>query len=120
MKSEDKSLSAQMDSTNIDAPEETIVSIYKETEKPSLWTRFVTSVDTWHRWIDLILKVAVSTVIIILLSRWISFVIETIGTKEAERPTTSVLIALVSGTSVNLIGLLAIMAKYLFPDDKRK
>ena len=40
MKSENKSLSAQMDSTNIDAPEETIVSIYKETEKPSLWTRF--------------------------------------------------------------------------------
>ena len=111
-------LSSQMDNTNVSKPEDKLVSQYENNQDQSWCKRFIESVDTWHRWIDLLLKVGVSAVIIVLLWRWIDFVMEAIGTLEYQRPTVSVQIALVSGTSVNLIGLLAIMAKYLFPEKK--
>ena len=50
-------LSSQMDKANISMPEDNLVSKYKNDQEPSLWKRFVESVDTWHRWIDLLLKV---------------------------------------------------------------
>ena len=105
-----------MDSTKIDAPEASLVAQY---EKRGWWTRIVTSVDNWHRWIDLILKVAVSALIIVLLWRWINFVMRAISDIRMN-VSVSVQIALVSGTSVNIIGLLGIMAKYLFPPEKKK
>ena len=107
-----------MDEANISMPEDKLVSKYENDQNSSWLKRFVESVDTWHRWIDLVLKVGVSAVIIVLLWRWIDFVMETIGTTENQKTSVSVQIALVSGTSVNLIGLLAIMAKYLFPEKK--
>ena len=69
-----------------------------------------------HSWVDLILKICVSAIILCLLNEWLSFVQDIVwgvakGGYEVSQP---VLIALVSGTSVNLIGLLAIMARYLF------
>lgn len=112
-----KSLSEQMDNTQISAPSEDIVGVY---EKKPLWSRFVESIDNWHRWVDLLLKIGVSFVIIWLLCKWINFVIRVIELPAEQQSDTSVQIALVTGTSVNLIGLLAIMAKYLFPDNKQK
>ena len=111
-----KSISEKMDCAPVEAPEESLVEQY---EKKGWWTRIVTSVDTWHRWIDLILKVAVSAVIIYLLWEWINFVMRAISGNQMTVPV-SVQIALVTGTSVNIIGLLGIMAKYLFPPDRKK
>lgn len=117
---DNNSLSNKMDSTNIVPPSKELVTKYEKLQKNSWWTRFVTSVDTWHRWVDLGLKVCVSATIVILLWRWISFVMSVISSIEPIRPSATVQISLVTGTSVNLIGLLAIMAKYLFPDTKKK
>lgn len=98
----------------VNAPDAQVVDLYEKSihKGKSWWTRIVTSVDTWHRWVDLILKISVSAVIVILLWRWLSFVIEAIKENVLSD---SVQIALVSGSTINLIGLLAIMARYLFP-----
>lgn len=118
--SENNSLSKKMDNTTIDPPSIELVEKYEKTDKQNWWTRFVTSVDTWHRWVDLILKFTVSGIIVALLWRWISFVMEVIKQANNLKLNSSVQISLVSGTSVNLIGLLTVMAKYLFPQKDTK
>ena len=71
-------LSSQMAKANISIPEDDLVSKYENAQKPSWWKIFVESVDTWHRRIDLVLKPGVSAVTVVLLWRWIDFVMETI------------------------------------------
>lgn len=115
-----ETLSSKMERENISVPDQAIVKMYEKTKDKSWWTRFVTSVDTWDRWVDLLLKISVSVVIVCLLCKWISFVMEVMQSADTLRLSPSVHISLVTGTSVNLIGLLAIMAKYLFPQKEKK
>lgn len=107
----EQSIKTFFEKMEVEKPSKEVVEKYIFQEKKSWWTRIVTSVDTWHRWVDLILKILVSGVIVTLLWRWLSFVIEMI---EKNMLSDSVQITLVSGSTVNLIGLLAIMARYLF------
>lgn len=109
-------ITEKMEATNIEAPQETVVERY---EKKSWLAKFAGSVDTFHRWTDLLLKLVVSGVIIWILWKWVDFVERVIENANCTVPA-AVQVALVSGTSVNIIGLLGIMAKYLFPSRKKE
>ena len=115
-----ETLSNKMERENISVPDQAIVQKYEASKGKSWWETIISNVDNWHRRIDLLLKISVSAVIVYLLWKWISFVMEVMQSADTLRLSPSVHISLVTGTSVNLIGLLAIMAKYLCPQKEKK